>query len=153
MDRNHGKGPFRGLNPGPPAPKAGIIPLDQSDTGTVVFLFLSANFVPNTSHFVSIWDHWVQDCPYFSVHIRPPIDVLIGYSFKFKNWPQYLHSGLNWSGLLQYSLLVSNRQRGWLPRFLLRGGSWSCWIYGFIMLNNFTFLLSSKLGTLVVFPA
>ena len=24
-------GPFRGLNPGPPAPKAGIIPLDQMD--------------------------------------------------------------------------------------------------------------------------
>jgi hypothetical protein len=24
-------GPFRGLNPGPPAPKAGIIPLDQTD--------------------------------------------------------------------------------------------------------------------------
>ncbi len=25
------KGPLRGLNPGPPAPKAGIIPLDQVD--------------------------------------------------------------------------------------------------------------------------
>ena len=25
------KGPIRDLNPGPPAPKAGIIPLDQSD--------------------------------------------------------------------------------------------------------------------------
>ena len=25
-------GPFRGLNPGPPAPEAGIIPLDQMDT-------------------------------------------------------------------------------------------------------------------------
>ena len=25
------KGPLRGLNPGPPAPKAGIIPLDQAD--------------------------------------------------------------------------------------------------------------------------
>ena len=26
------KGPFRGSNPGPPAPKAGIIPLDQTAT-------------------------------------------------------------------------------------------------------------------------
>jgi hypothetical protein len=25
------KGPFRDLNPGPPAPKSGIIPLDQTD--------------------------------------------------------------------------------------------------------------------------
>ena len=25
-------GPFQGLNPGPPAPEAGIIPLDQMDT-------------------------------------------------------------------------------------------------------------------------
>ena len=27
----HTKGPFRGLNPGPPAPEAGIMPLDQMD--------------------------------------------------------------------------------------------------------------------------
>ena len=27
-----GIGPFRGLNSGPPAPKAGIIPLDQMDS-------------------------------------------------------------------------------------------------------------------------
>ena len=26
------KGPFRGSNPGPPAPEAGIIPLDQTDS-------------------------------------------------------------------------------------------------------------------------
>ena len=29
--QKHKNGPFRDLNPGPPAPKAGIIPLDQTD--------------------------------------------------------------------------------------------------------------------------
>jgi hypothetical protein len=28
------QGPLRGLNPGPPAPEAGIIPLDQADNPT-----------------------------------------------------------------------------------------------------------------------
>ena len=30
-------GPLRGLNPGPPAPEAGIIPLDQADDRPVTF--------------------------------------------------------------------------------------------------------------------
>ncbi len=32
-------GPFRGLNPGPPAPEAGIIPLDQTDMSGCVQTF------------------------------------------------------------------------------------------------------------------
>jgi hypothetical protein len=33
MKKSKKKGPLRESNPGPPAPKAGIIPLDQVDTG------------------------------------------------------------------------------------------------------------------------
>ncbi len=34
------KGPCRGLNPGPPAPKAGIIPLDHTDSCDVCTVVL-----------------------------------------------------------------------------------------------------------------
>ena len=38
-------GPLRGLNPGPPAPKAGIIPLDQVD---VVIIGNNNNYLAST---------------------------------------------------------------------------------------------------------
>ena len=47
--KNVRMGPFRGLNPGPPAPKAGIIPLDQMDLTYMPKNGLqSIHFVANT---------------------------------------------------------------------------------------------------------
>ena len=76
-------GPFRGLNPGPPAPEAGIIPLDQTDDTfrqkvgfkkRLYQIHCQAKVTINNYYFLSSPLHsYVYDTrwPFTSLHLPP----------------------------------------------------------------------------------